>query len=138
MIPALCLSAAKFFVCGELAGVPLIYIYYRHSIVLIFVVSRAPWIKSCWNFGKYYIIPNVNTVVVGGTAQRNDYSTNVSVEDTEDILSNVVRLFSDMKEAELVSKQRFAGFHHVILAGAGVGRPTSGSRKRLPSRLRVC
>jgi hypothetical protein len=34
VIPALCLSAAKFFVCGELAGVPLINIYYRHSIVL--------------------------------------------------------------------------------------------------------
>jgi glycine/D-amino acid oxidase-like deaminating enzyme len=68
-----------------------------------FFIDRAPWIKSNWNFGKYYVIPNTDTVVVGGTAQRGNSSTDYSSEDNEDILANIARLYPDIRDAPVVS-----------------------------------
>ncbi len=51
---------------------------------------HAPWIKSIYVFdtdeGEAYIIPQSDTVVLGGTFQLNDWNTTVNENDTEKIL----------------------------------------------------
>lgn len=40
---------------------------------------RAPWIKHYYNAdGKFYIIPNLDTVVLGGTLNQNSWDTSIS------------------------------------------------------------
>jgi len=40
---------------------------------------RAPWVKNYMNNnGQFYIIPNFETVVLGGTTQKGNYDTSVS------------------------------------------------------------
>lgn len=40
---------------------------------------RAPWIKHYYNAdGKFYIIPNLDTVVLGGTLNHNSWDTCIS------------------------------------------------------------
>ena len=42
---------------------------------------RAPWIKHYYNAdGKFYIIPNLDTVVLGGTLNHNSWDTSISQE----------------------------------------------------------
>lgn len=60
---------------------------------------KAPWMKAFWNFGPNYLIPNVDTVVVGGTAQKGDYSTVISDEDSDAIMNNVCALFPALRSA---------------------------------------
>jgi len=66
-------------------------------------VQRAPWLKDVWFFGSSYIIPNVDTVVLGGTAGKGDWSTAVSLQDTETILSNIEKVFPSIRDAPIVS-----------------------------------
>lgn len=50
---------------------------------------RAPWVKNYMNNnGHFYIIPNFETVVLGGTTQKGNYDTTISPQVT------VVYLFS--------------------------------------------
>ena len=38
----------------------------------------APWLKSSWTFNdKYYVIPNMDAVVIGGTNQKYDWNSEV-------------------------------------------------------------
>lgn len=60
---------------------------------------KAPWMKAFWNFGPAYLIPNVDTLVVGGTAQTGDYSTELSDSDTKEILDKVCAVFPALKDA---------------------------------------
>lgn len=60
---------------------------------------KAPWMKAFWNFGLSYVIPNVDTVVLGGTAQVGDYNTGLSEEDTQMILDRVCELFPAIRDA---------------------------------------
>lgn len=40
---------------------------------------RAPWIKHYYNnSGKFYIIPNIDSIVCGGTLQKDNWSTEVT------------------------------------------------------------
>ena len=40
---------------------------------------RAPWVKNYMNNnGQFYIIPNFETVVLGGTTQKGNYDTSIS------------------------------------------------------------
>jgi hypothetical protein len=40
---------------------------------------KAPWIKHYYNnSGKFYIIPNVDSIVCGGTLQKDNWSTDVT------------------------------------------------------------
>jgi D-amino-acid oxidase len=64
---------------------------------------KAPWIRSVWGFGTSYIIPNIDNVVLGGTAQKGDWNTNVSLADSERILEDIYELFPSLKDAQLVS-----------------------------------
>ncbi len=59
--------------------------------------------KAVWFFGSSYIIPNVDTVVLGGTAQKGDWNTNVDLRDTETILSNISKVFPAIRDAHIVS-----------------------------------
>lgn len=63
---------------------------------------RAPWMKAVWFLGPMsYIIPNVDNVVVGGTAQPGNYDTTVSNADTENILNNVCEVFPSLRHAHV-------------------------------------
>lgn len=64
---------------------------------------KAPWMNNCWFFGKSYIIPNVDTVVLGGTAQKGNWNTTVSLDDTNKILNDIYEIFPSMKAATIVS-----------------------------------
>ena len=59
--------------------------------------------KAVWFFGTSYIIPNVDTVVLGGTAQKGDWNLNVDLRDTEAILDNIARVFPAIRDAPIVS-----------------------------------
>ena len=66
---------------------------------------KAPWMKSTWTFDdKYYVIPNMDTVVVGGTLQKYDWNIEVSQEDTDDILDGICEVFPGIRSAPVVSK----------------------------------
>jgi D-amino-acid oxidase len=60
---------------------------------------KAPWIKAFWQFGSSYMIPNVDSVVVGGTAQVGDYNTEISDVDTKAILDGACSVFPALREA---------------------------------------
>ncbi|RYG67980.1 FAD-binding oxidoreductase [archaeon] len=62
---------------------------------------RAPWMKNVWFFGKTYIIPNLDNVVVGFTAQKGNWDTKVNIEDTKNILDNCAKVFPSIKEAAI-------------------------------------
>ena len=60
---------------------------------------KAPWINSVFFFGKSYIIPNIDSVVLGGTAQKGDWNTVVSNDDTDRILNDVCAVFPSIRNA---------------------------------------
>lgn len=64
---------------------------------------KAPWMKGVWFFGTSYIIPNTDTVVLGGTAQKGDWNTTVDIKDTEKILKNIGDVFPALAKAQIVS-----------------------------------
>lgn len=53
-----------------------LYVYYcRGQVIRV----RAPWIKNYMNNnGQFYIIPNFETVVLGGTTQKGNYDITIS------------------------------------------------------------
>lgn len=63
---------------------------------------KAPWIKNVWIFGQHYLIPQLDTVVVGGTAQKGSWDESVSEEDTEKILG-ACRVFPSLRTAPIES-----------------------------------
>lgn len=67
------------------------------------MLFRAPWIKNVWFFGSSYVIPNVDTIVLGGTAQKGDWSTTVSLDDTKNILDNICDVIPSIRDAPIVS-----------------------------------
>lgn len=62
---------------------------------------KAPWINNVWFFGSSYIIPNVDTVVLGGTAQKGDWSTTVSQKDTDKIIDDISDIFPSIRSAPI-------------------------------------
>jgi D-amino-acid oxidase len=62
---------------------------------------KAPWINNVWFFGTSYIIPNVDTVVLGGTAQKGNWDTTVSLADTEKILGDIAEVFPSIRDAPI-------------------------------------
>jgi hypothetical protein len=51
---------------------------------------------------EFYVIPNVGTVVVGGTQQRGNYNDRVDPVDTERIWATVTRLWPALSAADVV------------------------------------
>ncbi|CAF1047886.1 unnamed protein product [Rotaria sp. Silwood1] len=62
----------------------------------------APWIKSVYEFdteeGFGYVIPQSDTVVLGGTFQLNDWNTKIDENDTQKILRICSKAFPALKQ----------------------------------------
>lgn len=84
-------------------------------IVTPFTPHRAPWVKNVWFFGKSYIIPNVDSVVVGGTAQKGNWDLNVSREDTKNIMDGACELFPSLRDAPMVRRRRRRGIIRIVV-----------------------
>lgn len=65
---------------------------------------RAPWIKGVWFLDDaFYILPQVDCVVVGGTQQRGDERATPDAADTERIWRTVTERWPALRDAEVVS-----------------------------------
>jgi len=64
---------------------------------------EAPLMKNIWFYGTSYVIPNIDTVVIGGTSQKGDWSTDVSLEDTGAILKGVREAFPSLADKTVVN-----------------------------------
>lgn len=62
---------------------------------------QAPWMNNIFFFGTSYIIPNTDSVVLGGTAQKGSWDTGISDTDTKKILDDVNEVFPALKNAEV-------------------------------------
>jgi hypothetical protein len=60
-------------------------------------------VKNIWFFGTSYVIPNIDTIVCGGTGQINDWNTVASSEDTETIMGDLGKAFPAMEGVPVVS-----------------------------------
>ena len=58
--------------------------------------------QSIFFFRTSYIIPNMDTVVCGGTAQKDNYNLEASEEDTLKIRGDISSVFPDVKDAPVV------------------------------------
>jgi D-amino-acid oxidase len=59
--------------------------------------------KNIWFYGTSYIIPNVDSVVIGGTSQKGNWCTDVSIEDSEGILNGVRDAFPSLINATVIT-----------------------------------
>jgi glycine/D-amino acid oxidase-like deaminating enzyme len=61
--------------------------------------------NNVWFFGSptRYIIPNVDAVVLGGTAQKGNWDTSSSREDIKSILDDIYDVFPSMQDATIES-----------------------------------
>jgi glycine/D-amino acid oxidase-like deaminating enzyme len=64
---------------------------------------KAPWITNNWNLGKYYIIPNRDCVILGGSVEVNNWNVNSSAEVTKDIMDKLIFFMPSLKDAEKIS-----------------------------------
>ena len=78
-------------------------IFYHYLNIHSAFYCRAPWINNVWFFGTSYIIPNVDSIVVGGTAQKGDFNTIVDLNDSSKILNDVYKIFPSLQDANLVN-----------------------------------
>lgn len=63
----------------------------------------APWLQSVWHFGTSYIIPQIDTCVIGGTAEKGLWDTNPSFETTQTLLTNASEIFPGITTARIES-----------------------------------
>lgn len=89
-----CTGIGALNLCGDSAVYPV-----RGQVLRL----RAPWLNNIWFFGSSYIIPNVDSVVIGGTTQRGDFNTNVDANDTERIINDIAAVFPAIRDAPIVS-----------------------------------
>ena len=61
----------------------------------------APFVENIYFFNKSYFIPNVDSLVVGGTAQKGDWSTEPRQEDTDRILNDAIAFFPQIATATI-------------------------------------
>lgn len=62
----------------------------------------APWIKHAVLAGKHYVIPNSDTVVLGGTAGYGDWNRDVNPNDSADIMEGCCQLFPSLRSAKVI------------------------------------
>lgn len=71
-------------------------------------VLRAPWVKHLVTAevgGKFtYIIPRGEDIVVGGTAQVDDWSMDISPSDREDIITRCSQYIPSLAHAEVIDE----------------------------------
>ena len=54
---------------------------------------KAPFMNNVFLFGSSYIIPNVKSVVLGGTGQKGIWDTTPSETDSQKILKDICEVF---------------------------------------------
>lgn len=65
---------------------------------------RAPWVKHAMFLDHtFYILPNLDSIVIGGTAQPGDERTEVDWEDSDRIWKHVLRMCPSLETAETVT-----------------------------------
>jgi len=100
---------------------------------------QAPWVKHFYyGTSQYYILPNVDTVVLGGTTQKNNWDTNVSQEvRLQPILLPMLRrtnLSPDIKLASWAIVCCFCSFLHVMCSCMKV----AGRLDMLTPQVTIC
>ncbi|RWS24415.1 D-aspartate oxidase-like protein [Leptotrombidium deliense] len=65
---------------------------------------NAHWIKHFFFWDHYYIIPNTDFVVLGGTKQKDDWNLNIDENDRKDIKSGCEALIPSLCNAKLISE----------------------------------
>lgn len=66
---------------------------------------KAPWVMHCFLVDDddcNYIIPNVHTVVLGGTHQENDFDCSVREEDSKHIYDGCCRMMPSLKKSQII------------------------------------
>ncbi|CAN8001315.1 unnamed protein product [Ixodes hexagonus] len=63
---------------------------------------RAPWVKRIVVAGEFYIIPNVDAIVLGGTANKGDFSRTPVPETRQKILDACIALEPSLKKATFI------------------------------------
>ncbi len=71
--------------------------------------------KNVWLFGSNYIIPNIDNVVLGGTAQKDDSDTVARLEDTRQIMGKISEVFPSMSSAPIVSTTYIDALYYLTL-----------------------
>ncbi|CAK8688045.1 D-aspartate oxidase-like [Clavelina lepadiformis] len=70
----------------------------------VFVV-KAPWVKALFLTKSAYVLPRLDTVVLGGTSQRGDYNLEVDRVDSARIWEECCRLCPSVAYAEVVAER---------------------------------
>lgn len=65
---------------------------------------RAPWIKHAVTAGNFYILPNSDDVVCGGTRQVGNWNKNVDPQDRENIWNGCCSLVPSLRHAEVITE----------------------------------
>lgn len=77
---------------------------WNHGYSFQVIRISAPWIKSAYNFdtdeGEGYIIPQYQSVVLGGTFQLDNWNTNPDSHDTEKILRMCAKCLPALKQID--------------------------------------
>jgi glycine/D-amino acid oxidase-like deaminating enzyme len=65
---------------------------------------KAPWMKHAWFLDdSYYILPQVDCVVIGGTQQRGNNRESVDPVDTKRIWETITTHWPSLKTAEVLT-----------------------------------
>ena len=75
-----------------------------HALHMFDEYIRAPSVQSIWFFGTSYVIPNIDSVVCGGTSQVDNWDTSESIEDTKRIMDDIHDIFPSVIDAPKVWK----------------------------------
>lgn len=62
----------------------------------------APWMKGIWFFGTSYVIPNSSNVILGGTADSNEWNTAEDAVVNRKILNDIAAVFPALAQAPIV------------------------------------
>lgn len=85
---------------------------------------RAPWLKHVYMFDdNHYVIPQVDSVVLGGTQQRGRYDTDIDENDLEDILKRVSACIPSLASADIV--MHWAGLRPARQTGVRIERESA-------------
>jgi len=63
---------------------------------------NAPWIKHAVMAGSHYILPNSDTVILGGTKQVGNWSREVNADDSRDIMDNCCDIYPSLRSAQII------------------------------------
>ncbi|MEW5320000.1 MAG: hypothetical protein WDW38_011105 [Sanguina aurantia] len=86
-----CCGLGSHDLCGDKESYPI-----RGQLIRV----RAPWVTQGLFGGSSYIIPNRNCVILGGTGQIGNWSTEVSLEDKAAIWEGCCELLPSLRDAE--------------------------------------